>query len=96
MAIFFEAFVPVPLSVADAPSEKAPVHKGRKDSEKKSRLWLTICWGGGHGKVSASEVSAAVTSVGEETVRRHLAKMVEGGQLAKGNGGRATVYRKGR
>lgn len=46
MAIFFEAFVPVPLSVADAPSEKAPVHKGRKDSEKKSRLWLTICWGG--------------------------------------------------
>lgn len=51
---------------------------------------------GEHGKVSASEVSAAVTSVGEGTVRRHLAKMVEGGQLAKGNGGRATVYRKGR
>ena len=46
-----------------------------------------------YGKVSASEVSAEVTSVGERTVRRHLAKMVEDGRLVKENGGRATVYK---
>lgn len=87
---FFEAFVPVPFSVAEVPSEKVPVHKGRKGSEEIEAVVNDLLKK--YGKVSASEVSAEVTSVGERTVRRHLAKMVEGGWLAKVNGGRTTVY----
>ena len=89
---FFEAFVPVPLSVADVPSEKAPMHKGGKGSEEIEAVVCDLLKK--YGKVSASEVSAEVTSVGERTVRRHLAKMVEEGRLVKENGGRTTVCRK--
>ena len=87
---FFEAFVPVPFSVADASSEKTPVHKGGKSSEEIEAVVDDLLRK--YGKVSASEVSAGVVSVGERTVRRHLAKMVEDGRLVKENGGRATVY----
>ena len=89
---FFEAFVPVPFSVADASSEKTPVLKGGKCSEEIEAVVYDLLRK--YGKVSASEVSAGVVSVGERTVRRHLAKMVEDGRLVKENGGRATVYRK--
>lgn len=89
---FFEAFVPVPFSVADASSEKTPVHKGGKSSEEIEAVVDDLLRK--YGKVSASEVSAGVVSVGERTVRRHLAKMVEDGRLVKENGGRATVYRR--
>lgn len=92
MAIFFEAFVPVPFSVADTSSEKAPAHKGRKGSEEIEAVVNDLLKK--YGRVSASEVSAKVVSVGERTVRCHLAKMVEDGRLVKENGGRATVYRK--
>ena len=74
---FFEAFVPVPLPEVNAPSEKASVYKDRKSSEKIETVVNDLLKK--HGKLSASEVSAEVTSVGERTVRRHLAKMVEGG-----------------
>ena len=89
---FFEAFVPVPLSVPDVPSEKVPAHKRGKGSEEIEAVVNDLMKK--YGKVSASEVSAEVTSVGERTVRRHLAKMVEDGQLVRENGGRATAYRK--
>ena len=89
---FFEAFVPVPFSVADASFEKTPVHKGGKSSEEIEAVVDDLLRK--YGKVSASEVSAGVTSVGERTVRRHLAKMVEDGRLVKENGGRTTVCRK--
>ena len=89
---FFEAFVPVPLSVADVPSGKVSVRKGGKGSEEIEAVVNALLKK--YGKASASEVSAEVASVGERTVRRHLAKMVEDGQLVRENGGRATAYRK--
>ena len=68
------------------------MHTGRKGSEEIEAVVCDLLKK--YGKISASEVSAEVASVGERTVRRHLAKMVEDGQLVRENGGRATAYRK--
>lgn len=43
-------------------------------------------------KISASEVSEKVEEVGERTVRRYLAAMVEEGLLETAKRGRSTVY----
>ena len=45
-----------------------------------------------YGEVSASEIAAEVATVGERTVRRYLAGMVDEGQLSVKKRGRGTVY----
>ena len=45
-----------------------------------------------NGSFPASQLSREVTSVGERTIRRHLAKMVSDGELRVVSGGRSTRY----
>jgi ATP-dependent DNA helicase RecG len=48
-----------------------------------------------YGSFPASQLSREVASVGERTVRRHLAKMVADGELRVVSGGRSTRYAAG-
>ena len=90
----FEAFVPTPLSAADVGSGKAAgavlVRKrDRTAAEVKKAAAALVAR---YGEVSASEIAAEVATVGERTVRRYLAGMVDEGQLSVKKRGRGTVY----
>ena len=83
----FKAFVPLP-DVAARPA--SPV---AKDPESEVREIVARLSPGGE-SFSASDVVSEVKSVGERTVRRYLATMVESGELKVEGQGRATRYRR--
>ena len=90
----FDAFVPTPISAADAGSRKASRavlarKRDRTAAEVEEAVAALIAK---YGEVAASEVAAEVASVGERTVRRYLARMVDEGRLSVKNRGRGTVY----
>ena len=89
----FEAFIPTPVSVVDAGSGKAAgnvlVRKSDRTAaevEEAAAALVAKC-----GEVPASEIAAEVATVGERTVRRYLARMVDEGQLSVKKRGRGTV-----
>ena len=90
----FEAFVPTPLSAADVGSGKAAgavlVRKRDRTAAEVEKAAAALV--ARYGEVSASEIAAEVATVGERTVRRYLAGMVDKGQLSVKKRGRGTVY----
>ena len=90
----FEAFVPTPLSAADVGSGKAAgavlVRKRDRTAAEVEKAAAALV--ARYGEVSASEIAAEVATVGERTVRRYLAGMVDEGQLSVKKRGRGTVY----
>lgn len=90
----FEAFVPTPLSAADVGSGKAAgavlVRKRDRTAAEVEKAATALV--ARYGEVSASEIAAEVATVGERTVRRYLAGMVDEGQLSVKKRGRGTVY----
>lgn len=90
----FEAFVPTPLSAADVGSGKAAgavlVRKRDRTAAEVGKAAAALV--ARYGEVSASEIAAEVATVGERTVRRYLAGMVDEGQLSVKKRGRGTVY----
>ena len=90
----FEAFVPTPLSAADVGSGKAAgavlVRKRDRTAAEVEKVAAALV--ARYGEVSASEIAAEVATVGERTVRRYLAGMVDEGQLSVKKRGRGTVY----
>ena len=90
----FEAFVPTPLFAADAGSGKAAgtvlVRKRDRTAAEVKKAAATLV--AKYGEVSASEIAAGVATVGERTVRRYLAGMVDEGRLSVKKRGRGTVY----
>ena len=90
----FDAFVPTPLSVADAGFGKnaSEVLMRKRDRTAAEVEEATAALLAKYGEVSASMVAASVTSVGDRTVRRYLARMVDDGRLSVKKRGRGTVY----
>lgn len=90
----FDAFVPTPLSAADVGSGKAAgavlVRKRDRTAAEVEKAAAALV--ARYGEVSASEIAAEVATVGERTVRRYLAGMVDEGQLSVKKRGRGTVY----
>lgn len=90
----FEAFVPTPLSAADVGSGKAAgavlVRKRDRTAAEVEKVAAALV--ARYGEVSASEIAAEVATVGERTVRRYLAGMVDEGRLSVKKRGRGTVY----
>lgn len=90
----FEAFVPTPLSAADVGPGKAAgavlVRKRDRTAAEVENAAAALV--ARYGEVSASEIAAEVATVGERTVRRYLAGMVDEGQLSVKKRGRGTVY----
>lgn len=90
----FEAFVPTPLSAADVGSGKAAgavlVRKRDRTAAEVEKAAAALV--ARYCEVSASEIAAEVATVGERTVRRYLAEMVDEGQLSVKKRGRGTVY----
>lgn len=90
----FEAFVPTPLSAADVGSGKAAgavlVRKRDRTAAEVGKAAAALV--ARYGEVSASEIAAEVATVGERTVRRYLAGMVDEGRLSVKKRGRGTVY----
>lgn len=90
----FEAFVPTPVSVVDAVSGKASgnvlVRKSDRTAAEVEEAAAALV--AKYGEVPASEIAAEVTTVGERTVRRYLARMVDEGRLSVKKRGRGTVY----
>ena len=90
----FEAFVPVP----DVAVGRKPDGDGVSDGPESTSAEVREAVGrllARHGSFAASELSREVTSVGERTIRRYLAKMVADGELRVVSGGRATRYTAG-
>ena len=90
----FEAFVPVP----DVMGGRHPGGAGEVESPKDRRAEVRDAVErllARYGSFPASQLSHEVTSVGERTVRRYLAKMVEDGELRVFAGGRSTRYAAG-
>lgn len=87
----FEAFVPVPdVSGGGRPDgASASDGPGNTSAEVREAVGRLLAR---HGSFPASELSRVVTSVGERTVRRYLAKMVAAGELRAVSGGRSTRY----
>ena len=87
----FEAFVPVPDIAGGRRSGAATGAGTPEDRHKEIRdaieRLLAL-----NGSFPASQLSREVTSVGERTIRRHLAKMVSDGELRVVSGGRSTRY----
>lgn len=86
----FEAYVAIPdivggHSVADGEVSSSTDARGQV-AEAVKRLLAE------YGSFSASQLSQEVTSVGERTVRRYLAKMIDDGNLKVVGGGRSTKY----
>jgi ATP-dependent DNA helicase RecG len=89
----FEAFVPTPLSAADAGSGKASgVLLRKRDRTAAEVEGAAMALVAKYGAVPASEIAAEVTTVGERTVRRYLSGMVDEGRLSVKKRGRGTVY----
>lgn len=90
----FEAFVPTPLSAADAGSGKVAgavlVRKRDRTAAEVEKAAAALV--ARYGEVPASEIAAEVATVGERTVRRYLAGMVDEGRLSVKKRGRGTVY----
>ncbi len=90
----FEAFVPTPLSAANAGSDKTDravlVRKRDRTAAEVEEAAVTLV--AKYGEVPASAIAAEVASVGERTVRRYLAGMVDEGRLSVKKRGRGTVY----
>lgn len=90
----FEAFVPVP----DVAGGQRPAGSSAgetledKHAEIRDAVERLLAL---HGSFPASQLSREVTSVGERTVRRYLAKMVSDGELRVISGGRSTRYAAG-
>lgn len=90
----FEAFVPVP----DVSGIRRPGGAGMGDGLGSASVEVREAVGrllARHGSFPASELSREVVSVGERTVRRHLANMVADGELRVVSGGRSTRYAAG-
>ena len=90
----FEAFVPVPDVAGGRQTDGAGVSDGPKNASAEVREAVERLLAR-HGSFPASELSREVTSVGERTVRRYLAKMVADGELRVVSGGRSTRYAAG-
>ena len=90
----FEAFVPVPDVAGGRRPDGAGVSDGPGVASAEVREAVARLLAR-HGSFAASELSREVTSVGERTVRRYLAKMVAGGELRVVSGGRSTRYAAG-
>lgn len=89
----FDAFVPTPLSAADAGSGKASgVLLRKRDRTAAEVEGAAMALVAKYGEVPASEIAAEVTTVGERTVRRYLSGMVDEGRLSVKKRGRGTVY----
>lgn len=90
----FEAFVPVPDVMGGRRLGRADGGETPQDRYEEVRGAVARLLAR-HGSFPASQLSHEVTSVGERTVRRYLAKMVEDGELRVVAGGRSTRYAAG-
>ena len=90
----FEAFVPTPVFAANAGSGKTgrAVMVRKRDRTAAEVEETAVALVAKYGEVPASEIATEITSVGDRTVRRYLARMVEEGRLSVKKRGRGTVY----
>lgn len=94
----FSAFVPVPPVMGG--TQRPDTDQGRRGGERASRGRTEVERAVGDllsrsDSFTASAVSSLVTSVGDRTVRRHLAAMVREGKLSATMRGRSTTYHAG-
>ena len=90
----FRSFVPVPNVTGAVPTRQAIADDNAKKHGTREEIHRAVVeLSASTGLFSAAAVAALVGSVGERTVRRHLADMVRTGELAVEGNGRSTRYR---